>query len=78
MKVKVMADGRLSLPASVRRKHGLLHGGEVIVEEVDGAIVLRTLDEVVRRAQAISRRLTAGKNASVDDFLEDRSGDDDS
>jgi AbrB family looped-hinge helix DNA binding protein len=73
MKAKVMADGRLSLPAEVRRRHGLAHGGEVIVEDVGDAIVLRTLDEVVARAQALSRRLTAGKNqVSVADFLADR------
>jgi AbrB family looped-hinge helix DNA binding protein len=57
VKAKVMPDGRLSLPAEQRKKHGLAHGGEVIVEDIGDAIVLRTLDQVVARAQALTRRL---------------------
>lgn len=68
-----MPDGRISLPADVRRRHGLTHGGDVIVEDTGDAIVLRTLDQVVARAQDLSRRLVAGKaGASVDDFLAER------
>jgi len=70
----VTRDGRLSLPAELRRKHGLARGGSVFVEETGDAIVLRTLHQVVARAQALSRELLAGKEgASVDDFLADRS-----
>ena len=73
MKAKVMPDGRVSLPADMRKRHGLSHGGEVIVEDTGDAIVLRTLDQVVARAQDLSRRLVAGKaGATVDDFLAER------
>ena len=73
MKAKVMPDGRMSLPADLRRRHGLGDGGEVIVEDMGDAIVLRTLDQVVARAQALSRRLIGDKpGASVEDFLGDR------
>lgn len=73
MKAKVMPDGRVSLPAELRKRHGLTHGGEVLVENLGDGIVLRTLDQVVTRAQDLSRRLVAGKTgASVDDFLADR------
>ncbi len=44
MKARVMPDGRMSLPADLRKRHGLANGGEVIVEDVGDAIVLRTLD----------------------------------
>jgi bifunctional DNA-binding transcriptional regulator/antitoxin component of YhaV-PrlF toxin-antitoxin module len=68
-----MPDGRLSLPVELRKKHGLVQGGDVIVEDMGDAIVLRTLDQVVARAQALSRKLVAGRaGASVDDFLADR------
>ena len=73
MKAKVMPDGRVSLPADLRRKYGLETGGEVMVEDQGDAIVLRTLDHVVARAQALSRKLLAGQNhASVEAFMADR------
>ena len=73
MKARVMPDGRVSLPADLRKRHGLARGGEVIVEDTGDAIVLRTLDQVVARAQALSRRLVGDKaGASVVDFLADR------
>ena len=63
----------MSLPAELRRKHGLARGGDVIVEDLGDAIVLRTLDQVVSRAQALSRALVACKpGATVDDFLAER------
>lgn len=73
MKARVMPDGRISLPADLRKRHGLAQGGDVILEDVGDAIVLRTLDQAVARAQALSRALVAGKpSVSVDDFLADR------
>jgi AbrB family looped-hinge helix DNA binding protein len=73
MKAKVMPDGRLSLPADLRKRHGLGNGGEVIIEDVGDAIVLRTLDQVVARAQELSRKLIGGKTgASLEDFLAER------
>jgi AbrB family looped-hinge helix DNA binding protein len=73
MKARVMPDGRMSLPADLRKRHGLANGGDVIVEDTGDAIVLRTLDQVVARAQAMSRRLVGDRDgASVDDFLAER------
>lgn len=70
---KVTPEGRMSLPADIRKRHGLAQGGEVLVEDTGDAIVLRTLDQVVARAQDMSRRLAAGRpGASVDDFLAER------
>ena len=64
MKARVMPDGRVSLPADLRKRHGLAQGGEVIVEDTGDAIVLRTLDQVVARAQALSRQLIAGRSGA--------------
>lgn len=76
VRARVMPDGRVSLPAELRKKHGLARGGEVIVEDAGDAIVLRTLDQMVMRAQALSRKLVVGKaGASVADFLADRARD---
>lgn len=72
-RAKVTSEGRMSLPAGLRRRHGLGRGGDVLVEDLGDAIVLRTVDQAVARAQAMSRRLTGGRtDATVDDFLADR------
>lgn len=73
IRATVTPEGRVSLPIDIWERHGLAQGGEVLVEELGDAIVLRTLDQVVSRAQEISRRLVAGhSDASVDEFLADR------
>jgi AbrB family looped-hinge helix DNA binding protein len=73
LKAKVTPSGRMSLPAELRKRYGLSRGGQVLVEDRGDAIVLRTLDQAVAQAQAVSRHLVAGSGeASVDDFLNDR------
>ena len=54
MKAKVVPDGRMSLPADLRKRHGLGQGGDVIVEDAGDSIILRTLDGVgaARRTSA--------------------------
>lgn len=76
MKAVIKPDGSVRLPAELREKHGFARGGEVIIEDAGDAIVLRTLDQTVARAQALSRKLVAGKpGASVKEFLADRARD---
>ncbi len=73
---KVSETGRLSLPAEFRRAIGLDKGGDVIVELDGREIRIRTLDEVIDTAQALTRQLLGGEaTASVDDFLERRGPD---
>ncbi|MGL4438059.1 MAG: AbrB/MazE/SpoVT family DNA-binding domain-containing protein [Bosea sp. (in: a-proteobacteria)] len=71
-KATVTASGRMSLPADIRKRYGLSKGGEVIVEDTGDAIVIRTLDQLVHRAQAMARQIVDQRPASVDDFLADR------
>lgn len=54
---RVSESGRLSLPADIRRAVGLDRGGPVVVELVDGEIRIRTVAEVVARAQVMTRAL---------------------
>ena len=69
-RARVTSTGRLSLPAEMRKKHGLAAGGDVVIEDTGDAIVIRTVAQVVAEAQDLSRRLLAGKaDASVDDFI---------
>ncbi|WP_299365592.1 AbrB/MazE/SpoVT family DNA-binding domain-containing protein [uncultured Paracoccus sp.] len=72
-RVKITATGRLSLPADIRKRHGLGKGGDVLIEDRGDEIVIWPLNRAVARAQEISRKLTADKQgASVQDFLADR------
>jgi bifunctional DNA-binding transcriptional regulator/antitoxin component of YhaV-PrlF toxin-antitoxin module len=69
----VSSSGRLSLPAEFRKAVGLEGGGNVVIELDGNDIRIRSIREAVARAQAMSRRLLAGKpNLSVDDFLAHR------
>lgn len=74
MKAKVMPDGRISLPAGLRKKHGLIQGGDVIVEDAATRSCCRpsTRSSPGPRPSAASWS-RAGLVASVDDFLADRS-----
>jgi AbrB family looped-hinge helix DNA binding protein len=73
MRAKVSDSGRLSIPAEFRKAVGLENGGDVVVELDGREIRIRTVDEVVAQAQALTRRLLADrKDASVDAFLAER------
>jgi len=70
---RVSRSGRLSIPAGFRKALGLDHGGDVVIELAGREIRIRTVEEVVAQAQAIARRLIAGKpDASVAAFLAER------
>lgn len=70
---RVSGSGRIGLPAEVRKAVGLDRGGDVIIELDNGDIRIRTVREVVTRAQALSRELLAGKaDAGLDAFLAER------
>lgn len=73
VRARVSASGRISLPAEFRKAVGLNHGGDVVVELDGREIRIRTVDEVVARAQVLTRRLLGDKpDASVDAFLAER------
>ena len=74
--VKVTASGRMSLPAELRKQLGLSGGGDLLVENTENGVVLRTVAQAVANAQAIARRYTGGNPGfSVDDFLAQRRSD---
>jgi len=70
---RVSESGRLSIPAKFRKAIGLERGGEVVVELDGQEIRITTVDEVVGRAQTLTRRLLGDKpDASLDAFLAER------
>ena len=71
--LSVAANGRLVLPAEIRKRLGLLKGGDLMLEETLDGLVLRTVAQSVAHAQAIARRYLADRpDVSVDAFLASR------
>ena len=71
--VNISPNGRLSLPAELRKRLGLSGGGALLIDETDDGLVMRTVAQSVARAQAIARRYTANNvDASVDAFIATR------
>lgn len=62
----------MSLPADIRKRHGLTGGGAVFVDETADGIVLRTAEQVLARARALARQYDKADGASVEDFLANR------
>ncbi len=69
LQVAVTANGRMSLPAHIRKRLGLANGGMVYVEETEAGIVLRTTSQIVAHAQALAKRYAGEPGSSVDDFI---------
>lgn len=75
LQVNITPNGRMSLPASIRKRLGLEAGGAVLVEETPDGVVLRTVSQAVARAQAIAKKYADHPDSSVDSFLASRPAD---
>ncbi|GHH26982.1 hypothetical protein GCM10008023_42140 [Sphingomonas glacialis] len=70
VQVNITPNGRMSLPADIRKRLGLTDGGAVYLDETPDGVVLRTAAQAVARAQALAKQFTGGNSdASVDAFL---------
>jgi bifunctional DNA-binding transcriptional regulator/antitoxin component of YhaV-PrlF toxin-antitoxin module len=70
---RLTPEGTLTLPEDLRRRYGLIDGGDVVIEDTGDGLVIRTLPQAIARAQAMGRKFLAEHpDASVDDFLADR------
>ena len=73
LQINITPNGRMSLPADVRKRLGLIGGGTIYLDETDDGVVLRTANQAVARAQALAKQYTGGNpDASVDAFLNRR------
>ncbi|MFE1597471.1 AbrB/MazE/SpoVT family DNA-binding domain-containing protein [Methylobacterium sp. ID0610] len=71
-KVSVAPNGRLVLPAALRKKLNLGQGGTLVIHDEGGRFVLESTDDAVRRAQALVRRFAPDASGVVDEFLAER------
>lgn len=73
IQVNVTPNGRMSLPADLRKRLGLSGGGTLLVEETPDGVILRTVAQSIVHARALAHKYTANKpEASVDAFLTNR------
>ena len=70
VQVTITPNGRMSLPAEIRRRLGLAGGGSLLVEETEDGVILRTVTQSIAHAQALAKKYTGDQAAaSVDSFL---------
>jgi AbrB family looped-hinge helix DNA binding protein len=73
IQINITPNGRMSLPADLRKRLGLSAGGAIYLDETDDGVVLRTAAQAVARAQALAKRYTGDNpDTSVDAFLAKR------
>ena len=73
VQVNITPNGRMSLPADIRKRLGLVGGGAVYLDETPDGLVLRTAAQAVARAQALAKQYTEGNpDATVEAFLAKR------
>ncbi len=57
LQVNITANGRMSLPAAIRKRLGLEGGGAVLLEETDEGVVLGSVARIRLSRAGRSRRL---------------------
>jgi AbrB family looped-hinge helix DNA binding protein len=72
---KIAANGRLSVPADIRRRLGLPNGGPVFLEETKDGLVVRSVPQSVARARELYRKYVGDRGMSVDEFIAGRVAD---
>ena len=73
MEVKIVPNGRMSLPAHILKRLGLSVGGPVFLEEWEDGVVICTAAQAVARAQELAGKFSdRNEAAGVSAFLEER------
>lgn len=70
--VRGLEDGRMVLPATIRKRLGLEKGGTVIVEVGDKEVTVRSVDQVLDKVKATFVKYADLLGTSVDDLLANR------
>ena len=71
-RVLISANGRMVLPARLREQLHVEGGGLLIIREDEGRLVLESVDDAVRRAQALVRRYAPDAQGVTDELLAER------
>ena len=74
-RVSISANGRMVLPASLRQQLHVEGGGLLVIREDEGRLVLESVDDAVRRAQALVRRYAPEAQGVTEELLAERRAD---
>lgn len=74
-RVQIAANGRMVLPVGLRQQLHVEGGGLLIIREDEGRLVLESVDDAVRRAQALVRRYAPEAKNVADELLAERRSD---
>lgn len=74
-RVLISANGRMVLPANLRQQLHVEGGGLLVIREDEGRLVLESVDDAVRRAQALVRRYAPAVQGVTDELLAERGAD---
>lgn len=72
IEIIVSPNGRIVIPADVRRQLGLEQGGTLMLDVDEFGLTLTTAKQRILKAQQLYKQLTLGKTESVDDFLNEK------
>lgn len=76
IEINVAANGRMVLPAGVRKRLGLENGGKLMLNESEFGLELSSMRQRTSKAQKFYQEISAGKPSfSVDDFLAQKRAD---
>jgi AbrB family looped-hinge helix DNA binding protein len=76
IQIKIAANGRMSIPADVRKQLGLEKGGEVTLDFDEFGMTLKTAAQRVAKAQALYRKYSKGRPGfTVDEFIAQKRAD---
>jgi AbrB family looped-hinge helix DNA binding protein len=70
--ISVDKAGRVVIPASIRQRYGIHEGDKVVINADDTGIHITTIDQAVKRAQAICARYIKPGVSLVDELIRER------
>jgi AbrB family looped-hinge helix DNA binding protein len=70
--LKVDPAGRIVIPAGVRRRHGIVRGGDLVLREGEEGLRLETFGDALRRAQAYFSGLAGTGESVAEELIRER------
>lgn len=71
-RIQIAANGRMVLPVALRQQLHIERGGLLIIREDEGRLILESVDDAVRRAQALVRQYAPKAQGVTDELLTER------